>query len=664
MPSVRSAPRPSHSRAGAALGALALALAAPPVLAAAPDPLTDDESLLFEDVSHVRTASRYEQDTREAPAAISVITAKDIRRFGYHSVAEALANTRGFWMSNDRNYSYVGARGFSVPGDYNSRILLMVDGHRLNDNVFNQAFLGTEELVDIDLVERIEIVRGPTSSLYGTNALFGIINIVTQQGRWQDGSQFRAEAGSWGARRASGVIGMQTMDGVEALFGGSLYRSDGPDLYFPAFDDPATWDGVAAGLDGDRYQRAFGKIVNGPMTVLAGFNSRRKHIPTASWGTDFGDPDTWTRDGRSFASLRLEKAMAAGTHIEADLSFDRYDYRASFAYGDGDSHERAEGQWITASSQVDRFVGRHRVLVGGEARWDLRATQRNDEAGDITLDADRTGLVLAAFAQDELPLVDGVRLNVGVRHDRYDTFGSTTHPRAALVWTPGETVAVKLLYGSAFRAPTPFELDFDDGGRIQKSPTDLGPERTTSLEAIVEGSLSRSLGGTVSVFRQQTEDLIATVQDPSDSLLVFDNVGKVRAEGLEAGLSWTHGRVRLAADWTYQRSREPDTGATSPNAPRHLLSGRAVVPLTRASRAGFVVRRVDRQETVFGTEVPACTVGDLTLSSDWLGGRSTLDVTCSNLFDAEYATPAGPEQAMPTIPQDGRSYRVVIGVRL
>src|SRR5689334_836875 len=95
-----------------------------------------DETLLFQDVTRVSGASRYEQDTREAPASVTIITAEDIRRFGYRTLAEALQNVRGMIVNDDHNYSYIGVRGFAVPGDYNSRVLFLVDGHSINEGVF------------------------------------------------------------------------------------------------------------------------------------------------------------------------------------------------------------------------------------------------------------------------------------------------------------------------------------------------------------------------------------------------------------------------------------------------------------------------------------------------------------------------------------------------
>ena len=135
------------------------------------------DSLLSTKIS---TAAKYQQTISEAASSVTIITAEDIHRHGYRTLPEALAATRGFYLSYDRNYSFLGARGFSRPSDYNNRILLLVDGNAINESVFGGAPVGTDLGVPMESLERIEIVRGPGSALYGTGAIFAVVNLVTQ----------------------------------------------------------------------------------------------------------------------------------------------------------------------------------------------------------------------------------------------------------------------------------------------------------------------------------------------------------------------------------------------------------------------------------------------------------------------------------------------------
>ena len=143
----------------------------------------------------------YMQKVTEAPSSVTIITADEIRGFGHRTLADVLRTVRGFYVTYDRNYSYLGVRGFSRPGDYNARVLLQVDGHRLNDNVFGSALIGTEFPLDVDLIERIEIIRGPSSALYGTSAFFAVINVITQTRQPENGLEASATLGSFDALR-------------------------------------------------------------------------------------------------------------------------------------------------------------------------------------------------------------------------------------------------------------------------------------------------------------------------------------------------------------------------------------------------------------------------------------------------------------------------------
>ena len=133
------------------------------------------------EIDSVFGASRYAQKVTEAPSSVTIITREEIYKYGHTSLADVLRSVRGFYVTYDRNYSFLGVRGFSRPGDYNTRVLLLVDGHRLNDNIFGGALIGTEFPLDVDLIDRVEIIRGPSSSLYGTSAFFAVINVDAVQ---------------------------------------------------------------------------------------------------------------------------------------------------------------------------------------------------------------------------------------------------------------------------------------------------------------------------------------------------------------------------------------------------------------------------------------------------------------------------------------------------
>ncbi len=175
----------------------------------------------------------------DVPASITIITADEIREFGYRTLADILQSVRGFNVVYDRNYSYVGVRGFLEPGDYNARILFLLDGHRLNDNVYDSAPVGTEFPVDVSLIDHVEIIRGASSSVYGTGALLAVINVVTKRGRDLDSLKVSGAAGTLRTYKGTATYGARFNNGVEMLISGTDYRSHGySSLFFPEFNSP------------------------------------------------------------------------------------------------------------------------------------------------------------------------------------------------------------------------------------------------------------------------------------------------------------------------------------------------------------------------------------------------------------------------------------------
>ena len=137
-------------------------------------------------------ASKYEQKQSEVAAAVSVITRQEIRAFGWRTLAEALASLPGVHTSYDRQYSYLGLRGFGLPGDFNTRALVTIDGNRVNAPQADTGPSGRDLPIDIDLIERIEFIPGPGGAVYGQNAMFGVVNVITRRGSDVDGIELAA----------------------------------------------------------------------------------------------------------------------------------------------------------------------------------------------------------------------------------------------------------------------------------------------------------------------------------------------------------------------------------------------------------------------------------------------------------------------------------------
>ncbi|MGH7954607.1 MAG: TonB-dependent receptor plug domain-containing protein, partial [Gloeomargaritales cyanobacterium] len=257
------------------------------------------EALMQIQVPTVVSASKFEQKATEAPSSVTVITSDEIKRYGYRTLADILASVPGFYISYDRNYDYLGASGVNL-GDANNRILLLVDGHRVNNDLNDSAAVDTSFILDVDLIDRVEIIRGPGSVLYGNNAFFGVVNVITRQGKQVNGVESSGMYGSYDAYSGRVTLGDQFTNGLQFLLSGTIYNSDGPkNLYYPQFDTPAQNNGIAHNLDDDGFGSFFGSVSYKDFTVEGGFINREKGNPTAQYDTTFDDSRLRTVDDRS-----------------------------------------------------------------------------------------------------------------------------------------------------------------------------------------------------------------------------------------------------------------------------------------------------------------------------------------------------------------------------
>ncbi len=662
---------------GLTLAGALLAFGAPAVSAQAPAPSEPQRSvpaddpvladLDLEDLVNVKVyaASKFVQDVAQAPASVTVVGSDEIRRQGYRTLADILRGVRGFYITYDRNYSYVGVRGFLRPGDYNGRVLLLLNGHRMNDTIFEQALLGTESPVDVSVIDRVEVIRGPSSSLYGTSAFFAVINVITRSGRSVSGGEVEVTGGSQNRLQGRVTAGGRTAHGFEGLFSVSAYGSDGNNrLYFPEFDVPPGSGGFALDADRDRASSIFASGTAGGFSGQAGLGSRTKVIPTAPFDTLFNDPRTQTRDIRGFADLQYTRRLDSRTTLVLRGAYDQYDYFGAFAYETGLFHDDARNAWMTTEGTVVRQIGKHALTIGAEYRHNFRQNQSAaDETGPL-LDDRRTSETAGVYAEDEYRLSRRVLLNAGLRWDEYfGIFGGTVNPRVAVIVTPVERSTVKLLYGRAFRAPNPFELYYDQSALSAQ----LGPERLETYELALEHRLTPRLQGSVSLFRNHVSELIVQQSGSDETIdgLYYRNGDGVLAKGVELELQGElPGRVRARISQVFQSASLESYDQRISNSPR-LLSAvvlDAPVPGTDAVVA-FNATHVGQRRRVLTGEVEGAFVANLSISRRDQERGLGVGVTAYNIFNAAYADPGSVEHRQGTLPQDGRTAAVRVSWR-
>lgn len=619
------------------------------------------EELIKIKVATVYSASKYEQKLSEAPSSISIITASDIKKYGYRTLADILRSVRSFYVTYDRNYSYVGVRGFGRPSDYNTRILFLVDGHRLNDNIYDGALVGTEFILDVDLIDRVEVIRGPGSSLYGSNAFFAVVNVITKRGRDLKGTEMSGAAGSYKTYKGRLSYGDTFQNGMEAIISGSGYTSKGQRLYFSEFDNPDTNNGITNHTDYDRNYSPFVKLSYYDFTLESAYISRTKGIPTASFGTDFNDKRNKTTDRLGYLDLKYESDLGKHTDIMAKLFYDYYEYKGNYIYKEVVNKDWGYGTWWGGELKISKkLFEAHKIILGADYRDNMRQDQRtyDEEPYYLYLDDKRSSKIWASYLQDEFAVFKNLVFNVGVRYDHYDTFGGTTNPRLALIYNPLEKSTFKLLYGRAFRAPNVYELYYQS--LTAKANTNLKPETIRTYEMVYEQYLGDSLRGTVSGFYYKIKDLISQTTDPDDSLLVFRNVEEIRAKGFELELedklaNGIEGRL----SYTFQETENRNTGKILTNSPKHLAKANLTAPLIKEKlSAGIEEQYMSRRKTLADSNASGFFITNLTLLSQRLIKNMEISGSLYNLLNKKYGAPGAEEHVQDIIKQDGRSFRL------
>jgi outer membrane receptor protein involved in Fe transport len=591
---------------------------------------------------------------------VTVLTADDFRTYGWRTLNDALQSVRGFYVTGDRNYTFIGLRGFQRPGDYNSRVLLLIDGYRTNDNVYDGALSGTDFALDIDNVERIEIVRGPSSSLYGGNALFGAINVFTRSADTLQGARISASRGSYDTGEYRASYGAVADTGLKLLVSGSHHDSEGPTLGFP--QDPATAGRPVSGTDWDRHHRAFVKLEQGGLRINVAHAERRKGVTGNLYDTVI-DPLNMTEDGTSFIDLSYSRPLA---QMEASgrIAYGEYRYRGDYLYDPGGIiKDRADGAWWSGELKLVATQGNHKLVLGLDLQSNTRQHQQVITLSPFSVDLDERhgGERIGLFVQDDYALTDTLTLSAGGRYDSYSGADSQFSPRLGAIFRSSESTVWKLLYGEAFRPPSAYERYYALPGYQSRNDA-LEPEEIRTYEGIVETFPLANLRLTASVYRYRIDNLISTGPDPADPLNLrqFQNLDTVDAEGfeLQAEYAWQSG-ARLRASYAWQQARSAD-GLRLSNSPRQLLKlNGSAVPWSWGPRAGVELQYTDARQAQTAT-IPGYLLANLTLSSQrpWQGWD--LSASLYNAFDRRYSDPADIDIASgrELMEQNGRTWRV------
>jgi outer membrane cobalamin receptor len=548
-------------------------LAAPVARAESPSEL---DELLGQSI--VSTPSKGAETDTTAPATSTVITADELRRYGIRSLDEAIDYlSLGMVTSTPNHTAEVGARGVLLNGDYGNHVLLLVDGHAMNEPWNGTAYFERGAGVPFEMIDHIEVILGPGSVLYGSQAMLGVINVVTKRAKDFSGLRVIAEGDAslppgktdgpkspgftqslGGGYRLAAGYGREFAIGKtpsELTLGLDYYANRGPTWQVgpQAYGDDyitgtpknfgpktprGTWGGLIRDADTMQVPSAYLHFVTGDFKAAVHASTYRRGTAfadsLAAYAADFDD--SRNRELDRFLNVDLSQRLALSSRLELLVRGygDLYDYQW---YNHTSSAEDCPDGFVDGCHRYLKGVGR---TLGGELRATLQwpilrastlfgvdAKVRNVEdslsivnaAGTASIPPSggrRTDGLIGPYVAQTLSPTSFLDINVGLRLDHDTRFGDKLSPRTAAGVTPWEGGRVKLIYAEAFRAPTAYELSYEDPNSQIASPN-LGPETVRSLEGSIEQRFGkhRIMFG---VFRSWWNDLVDAAPLSSDAI--------------------------------------------------------------------------------------------------------------------------------------------------
>ena len=672
----------------------------------------EELALAYGDKSTISIATGSRQTLRRAPAVASVITAEEIASMGATNLDEVLESVPGMHVGRN-NQTYMPL--FVVRGiysDLNPQTLVLQNGVPLTT-----LLLGNRGIVwagfPVHNIARIEVIRGPGSALYGADAFAGVINIITKGAEDTLGTELGGRVSTQRIREGWALHGSRigpvavaaylraaqsdgfkrTIDsdaqtGLDGLFGTSASLApsrvntgyDALDAGFEARldklrlrtgyirrDDVGTGAGIAGALD------PVGKLASERTNIDVGWtdvdlapglrfglNGSYQHyvqeipvplqlFPPGAFGGAFpqgmfGAPSTWERQTR--LSVALTYTGLPGHNIRGGLGHDDLDmYR---------TRELKNFSVITSGPLTGVPVP---TAGGGVVEFPV----------DDSFLSPHRRRVNYVYVQDEWNVANDWTLTAGMRHDRFSDFGSTTNPRVAVVWDASLDLTAKLLYGSAFRAPS-FNDQYGVNPVASGNPL-IRPETIRTAEAAVQWHASTVLQFNLSIFRYGMSDIIRTTPNPAPAPgASFRNAGSQHGSGAELEWVWDARRtLRIAGSYAYQRSIDEATGMDAGLAPRHHVNMRADWALAGGWLASGRLNHVADRRRSAGDPRPKIadyTTLDLTLRTGRVAQGWELSATLLNAFDVDVREPTFPSMGISNdLPMPRRSLSIQAAFR-
>ncbi|MDD2830031.1 MAG: TonB-dependent receptor [Sulfuricurvum sp.] len=592
-------------------------------------------------------ASHIANQISNAASAVSIVTAQDIKDYGYQTLGDILGSMRGLHTFQDYSYTFLAGRGYSTPKEYAGRIAVLIDGYRADDSMFGQAYLGNDGILDVSMIERVEYIPGGSSAGYSNGALLGVINIITKKGSDIDGTQVALGFGRYETLSRRATFGKRFENGVDIVTSFSDYDSNGQSYTY----NINGIDTLQSNQHGENSKKLFVKGSYEYFSLVAAYSKRNVDIPSYPYAGEWNDQAIHNHDENRFIRLAADFDITNYLKFSSSVWYGSYQYAledsVSMSSMDSLMEFKDDAKWYGGDVKlVGTWFDDHVISIGTEYRhdyrWDNSHVFTDVVANDVwwsyhgSYPARKT---YSVYGYDEWRWSQVWELNYGARYEKSDNGYHAFTPQAALIWKPRLSTEVKLSTGITHRQATPSE------------DTTLTPERVHTNELVIEERLDHQNKILTSFYQYRLRDQISKK----------DNNG-IDARGVEVEFEkyWDN-RTRLRTSYAYQNVSESDTGLALVNAPHHIAKLNFSVPFVDEKlRMGLDIQYLGTRPLYTDARqeyAPSHTLTNLTLlSHEWVP-KSDLSLKVSNLFNKTYGDVVDPQSNGDLLyPQNGRAF--------
>lgn len=609
----------------------------------------------------------------DAPASTTIITAEELRLFGYRTVAEALRSVRSLQVWTDRLYDSAGMRGFGVPENANARILVLLNGHPLNDIARGYGPLGMDLGIDMAQVERIEVVRGE-GMVFGTTAFLGLVNVVTR--RPEDGVhvRFSLSANTLPGADFQSMASAKSGERELVVLAGAG-RSIGDPLPLPSTET------LLSDLETSQRLFAFGRYKN--FSLTSGLIHRTKQVPTGFlWA---GASAVQATDLRGFAALQYSRTYPGGSFLLSRVALDAIDYSLRTPSTAAPETQGSEtGQGVSLSGEV-RFEwarsNTSRIILGTALQRSLSLDgtlqARNGPKVDL-YPGQRTEFTLyGSYEWAPKPWfllhfgsrINPVRESLRARGAFDQVFKLA--PVLAIVSKPYEGGSLKFTSGVTGRGPSERELRYDFRPFDRISPTELNSESHFSLALEHTHTVSDETSIIVGAFLNSYGDIVRTMPGSTPPYR-YSASGPFGLGGTEFELRYAPGTGQIVSLSGYLQTRldepgqvireegdEETTEQQLVNSAEHAISARFGLPILKQGLvAGAELVFTGARYDFSGRRIPQSLYMNLVMSGQFQPWQLRYYGGVYNLLDERALTPISPDYQRPSVPQYGREVRL------